>query len=703
MAGTSTRTKDSVTSGCTDDSQAQGWNLLQSFQTELYAEILSYVITSTADIARFRLISSHWNKAVLPFALKSCGFIRNCYHNDKFINKLVTFGEETYPTHIMNMSDLDINTLRAEGTQDAGIIESLILVESGYESTFEVDMNKASGNIHTSFPVLVNKLYETKSFPEFQQAGKEAIENGMFLSVETFRDNSRKKFKGEVVPDRPMEDVINAAAIVVQKVPRKSCTFDASATYPTVLFYSHDDNDGNEDDFVLLPFDRKGSFRGYVVEDIEKMDRDEESEVTCLIPLMIHLGYDFFYDVDGDILELYGLWSKTQEQTLVPEGIALADGVIPISLHDNLMKQIDDLRDSTDADYHPHSNNIVRDIVHPALYSYIKGVSTTIEVPPVVPAKFAQVSDEYHSDTSTSNRDYWGREYEESKYQWLPTYFSIGLDGTCNIDDYINNLVPRTKYEPLYCSLAHLFSHALPMIESVFSYGRSVRPRIRYEEDMEMDYDDSPVEPIKEVYHPLRGQRVQVITKIVDYELQPGQTYEGVWHVEGMSHEEIVATAIYFIHRDDDIVGGDLLFKRAFHEDEANFIFSRVDQCRPDHLERIIAEGLLPLGKVQTLPRRLVVFPNSHVHKVTKLENQATTIANDTNSSNSVQRRRIVVFFIVNPEKRIMSSREVPPQQMECGGSLSREEAMEHRLELMKERKFTKQDWNVRDIELCEH
>jgi hypothetical protein len=34
---------------------------------------------------------------------------------------------------------------------------------------------------------------------------------------------------------------------------------------------------------------------------------------------------------------------------------------------------------------------------------------------------------------------------------------------------------------------------------------------------------------------------------------------------------------------------------------------------------------------------------------------------------------------------------------------MSREDAMEHRLNLMKERKYTKQDWNVRDIVLCEH
>jgi hypothetical protein len=147
----------------------------------------------------------------------------------------------------------------------------------------------------------------------------------------------------------------------------------------------------------------------------------------------------------------------------------------------------------------------------------------------------------------------------------------------------------------------------------------------------------------------------------VDYVLNPGQSYEGVWHVEGMSHEEIVATAIYFIHRDDDVVGGDILFKRAFHKREGEFIFSNVDQCRPVHLDRIIHEGLLPLGKVETLPKRLLVFPNSHVHKVTEVEN----LSIDANASDSVQKRRIVVFFLVNPEKRIVSTREVPPQQKE--------------------------------------
>jgi hypothetical protein len=201
----------------------------------------------------------------------------------------------------------------------------------------------------------------------------------------------------------------------------------------------------------------------------------------------------------------------------------------------------------------------------------------------------------------------------------------------------------------------------------------------------------------------LRGQKLQVITKIVDYELNPGQSYEGVWHVEGMSHEEIVATAIYFIHRDDDIEGGDLLFQRAFHMREAVHMQEEFGQVWGEIYNVVSEKGLMPLGKVETLPKRFVVFPNSHVHKVTKMENKAASPLTDTNDSDSVQKRRIVVFFLVNPEKRIVSTREIPPQQTEAGGSMSREDAMKHRLELMKERKYQKQDWNVRAIELCEH
>jgi len=172
---------------------------------------------------------------------------------------------------------------------------------------------------------------------------------------------------------------------------------------------------------------------------------------------------------------------------------------------------------------------------------------------------------------------------------------------------------------------------------------------------------------------------------------------------------KFVATALYVLHRDEDIVGGDILFKRSFFDDEVDYIFTTIWQTRPIPLEDIVDGGMKPVGTVQTLPKRLVVFPNSHVHKVNTIKNSSQDTIEKINKDENIndkragdnmkQKRRIVVFFLVNPEHRIISTREVPPQQE----LMSRERAFEHRLNLMKERKYHKQDWNVRDIELCEH
>ena len=68
-------------------------------------------------------------------------------------------------------------------------------------------------------------------------------------------------------------------------------------------------------------------------------------------------------------------------------------------------------------------------------------------------------------------------------------------------------------------------------------------------------------------------------------------------------------------------------------------------------------------------------------------------------NSKDLATRRIVVFFFVNPEKKIISTREVNPQQE----VISLDTAKNYRLELMAERKYDKEKLNVRDIELCEH
>ena len=83
------------------------------------------------------------------------------------------------------------------------------------------------------------------------------------------------------------------------------------------------------------------------------------------------------------------------------------------------------------------------------------------------------------------------------------------------------------------------------------------------------------------------------------------------------SHEEIVATALYFIDRDEDIVGGDILFKRAFFLDEAQEIFLEVPQMRPQMVDEIIErDGVLLLGKAESAPKdywfsRIAMFTKS--------------------------------------------------------------------------------------------
>eukprot|EP00980_Cylindrotheca_fusiformis_P013396 scaffold3411_cov82-Cylindrotheca_fusiformis.AAC.2 len=684
-----------------------------------------------------RRVSKRWNSSVLPYCIRNGCVLKNCGvpQSPKFVEELVKPGESSYAGRLYRFptgseyENLLEFWLQKDGTSPATVTTDTMLMISDdeYNKTLCVPASEkqedysffSSEGRHRTFAEYCRVLTETKSWETFQSTGKKAVEEGLFLCVEDLEIAKRESLSIQLtelpnqtfcipviltvkVPREQVQLIETSVgdedsfkvALLMAKSPRKDVV---SETGPFV-------NGGTKNNPA---FEREGGEEGFLYVTLAGYNVSEEDGiVTCHVPtafaLMDDLS-DFLYDANTEShLPLDALWSKCQERH-IREGVAIADGIVPIGLHHNLMSQIDTfMKNQEIADYHPHSKGIVRDIVHPAIYSYVKGVSPLLKseeeirsLPSISGPPIEQVG------PSSQRLDYWGREYEASaKYQWLPTYFDIGEDGNCTICDYINNIVPRAMHEDLYLSLGQLFSQALPLIESVYSYCRVVKEHhLRSDED-EVDFDDSPVDEIEEVPVSLRGKQVQVVTKIVDYELSPGQTYEGVWHVEGMSHEEIVATAIYFIDRDEEIEGGNILFKRAFHKREAEYIFSSVDQSRPDSLESIIDDGLHPLGQVETIPGRLLVFPNSHVHKVTKLENVLPAADGDGTTK---KKRRIIVFFLINPEQRIVSTREVPVQQEHAGGSMTWAEACEHRLELMKERKYTKQDWNVREIELCEH
>ena len=118
--------------------------------------------------------------------------------------------------------------------------------------------------------------------------------------------------------------------------------------------------------------------------------------------------------------------------------------------------------------------------------------------------------------------DYWGRMYEDSQFQWIPSPFLISEEGKCSIMDYINNL-DRKKFSALYTDLEKLFGIFLPYMEEIWSYARAME---FWREESEDVLEPKEITPFEKQAVSLRGRELQVITKIVQYSLQPGQTYE---------------------------------------------------------------------------------------------------------------------------------------------------------------------------------
>jgi hypothetical protein len=372
------------------------------------------------------------------------------------------------------------------------------------------------------------------------------------------------------------------------------------------------------------------------------------------------------FEVDEDSLyddfrtfppkEAEELWDKFQDRK-ISEGVW--EGVAEDSLLSEINAMVDKLAVAEPVDHHPGTKNVVRDLVHPSLYPLVSDPSTR--------------------DLTKTN--FWGRRHEASRFQWLPAEVEIDESGTPRFASDINNL-DRAKYPEVYGGLERVFKELLPGFQKVWQYARSMS--FTKEQDEWDDQDPGEETPLV-TFH---GSNLQAVVKIADYEFLPGATFDGVWHYEGMSHENIVMTGLFYPHT-DEALGGGLEFKRIFNDAEAGRIFYGVGQERPDWLNEMIAMGFMPLGQTTTETGKYLVFPNCHAHRVMKM----------VNSTSEVLRRRLVVFFIVDPGDRIPSSADFPPLPRQ----ITLEQALADRLELMQERKQAKQELNPREIELCEH
>lgn len=361
-------------------------------------------------------------------------------------------------------------------------------------------------------------------------------------------------------------------------------------------------------------------------DDETNTDNDEKITCTCIPAKLIAKRENF----------LKGFISQTNN---------LINPAIKKIFKQNVAK----LQKSIPIDYHPGSNNLVVDLVHPSLYCYVKGITPTVK--PIDP---------------------------NILFQWLPAEFSI-KKGCVSINSYINNL-DMIDHIDLYVSIANIFEKFVPKFENIL--------QVLYQKGH------------TKAYNPLSN--CQVIVKLADTVLTPESPASqlGSWHLEGLAHEKIIATGIYYYEMTNisqsylnfrTTVGDPLDIDYPQNCDE--YVQTHYGYTGEPDDEWDNTGSIIELGRIATNEDMCLVFPNFIQHQVSEFA---------LIDKKKPGCRKILVFFLIDPQSRILSTANVKPQQ----STMSLADAKIYRELLMFQRKYEITDQNTffeRGWSLCEH
>jgi hypothetical protein len=344
---------------------------------------------------------------------------------------------------------------------------------------------------------------------------------------------------------------------------------------------------------------------------------------------------------------------NTKHTSFMLKFISLDNDIIDTKTKKIFMANVDKLEKSIPIDYHPNSNNQVIDLVHPSLYCYVKGVTKTKkEVNPNI------------------------------LFQWLPAEFSVKKDLGTNIKSYINNLDPIDHVD-LYVSIANIFEKFVPKFEHVL---KTLHKTNRIEK-----------------YVP-RLSNCQVIVKLANTVLTPDKPVypTGSWHLEGLPYEKIIATGIYYYEmtnisknylnfRSTMTTQSDISYPQdGFKYVETHYGFEDFSGKDNSFNNR---ESFINLGRVETKEDMCLVFPNFMQHRVSDFE---------LVDKNKIGTRKILVFFLIDPSDRILSTADVSAQQQQMSltdAKVFRELLMfQRKYEISEQNSFFERGWS-----LCEH
>lgn len=417
--------------------------------------------------------------------------------------------------------------------------------------------------------------------------------------------------------------------------------------------------------------------------------------------------------------------AHTGAEVSAVDGVWQSDSLVDEELRSRLREAARVLEEvgEEEKDWHPGSNGQVLNLVHPSLFCLVREVSGAPE--------WAWRHEEGRSA---------GPEFSQ-RFQWLPTDVDVRGDGDVVLSSYVNNVHPH-KHRALASVLPDVFARMLPLLENVLTDLRHPRP-LRIEANPFGWYDSEPEEPVRSAYQDeeayeeaveaweeamdqwwdervpvipdapvftppeppaeaarvkLRDRRLQVIVKLATIHLTPDRPEYpgGSWHVEGMLNERIVATGLYYW--DSENITESRLSLRTALDDPT---YEQNDDNGMLHVYGLENEGALNqvLGSVSTPQGRCLAFPNILQHRV-----DAFRLADPDHPGH----RKILVFFLVDPSRRIVSTADVPPQQPWSDTStMTLDEARTYREQLMAERTYFVDVHNEilyeREFSLCEH
>ncbi|KAF5873308.1 uncharacterized protein Bfra_008589 [Botrytis fragariae] len=163
--------------------------------------------------------------------------------------------------------------------------------------------------------------------------------------------------------------------------------------------------------------------------------------------------------------------------------------------------------------------------------------------------------------------------------------------------------------------------------------------------------------------HQFQESGLQIIIKMASIELTPEKPEfpAGSWHIEGQMNEHIAGTALYYLDS-ENITSNDLSFRMQTPEENYDDLgtgqdsYSWLEQVFGTNLGQGKSPCLQNYGSVKTRQGRLLAFPNVFQHKVSSFRLEDPT---------KPGHRRFIALWLVDPTLRVISTANVPPQQLD--------------------------------------